>query len=62
MKNIPSYVVKDLLALKTYGNRVDHEEMDDLLPQEKPDIVERAYRVALFVCNLIHERDKVKDY
>ena len=39
-------VVDDLKALKDYGNRVDHEELDDVLPEEKPDIVHRAFRVA----------------
>jgi len=45
----PVEVVQDLHALCTYGNRVDHEELDDILPDEKPDLVHRVFRVAHYI-------------
>ena len=49
MKNIPNTLVDDLNWLKQVGNRTDHEELSDITPQEKPEIVHRTYRVALFM-------------
>mmetsp|Transcript_26004 Transcript_26004/g.57567 ORF Transcript_26004/g.57567 Transcript_26004/m.57567 type:complete len:416 (+) Transcript_26004:428-1675(+) len=39
-------VVGALHALRMFGNRTDHDSMDDLLPREKPAIVAAAYCVA----------------
>jgi hypothetical protein len=39
-------ITSDLHALRVYGNRVDHDELMDLKPDEKPDVVHRMYRVA----------------
>ena len=39
-------LISDLHALSKYGNRVDHDELPDLRPNEKVDIVHGVYRVA----------------
>ena len=44
----PPEIISHLRALNHYGNRVDHEALDDLLPEEKPDVVHRTFQVAQF--------------
>jgi hypothetical protein len=46
--NLPGEIefINDLHKLREFGNRVDHEELDDLRPDEKGEVVECAYRVA----------------
>ena len=39
-------LIRDLHLLRDYGNRVDHEELDNLKSDELPDVVHLTYRTA----------------
>jgi len=47
-------VQPDLHQLRKYGNRADHDEMDDIQPKEKPDIVHCVFRVACRILQGAH--------
>jgi hypothetical protein len=39
--------------LRLYGNRTDHDEADDLTPQEKPDVIKNVFIVARALLNKV---------
>ena len=47
-----------LHALRGFGNRVDHESLPDVRPEEKPEIVHRVYAVAQFLVESAAHEDQ----
>ena len=39
--------------LRKYGNRTDHDEANDLSPQEKPDVIKNVFIVAKALLNKV---------
>jgi hypothetical protein len=54
-------LIADLHKLRNFGNRVDHENLDDIKPDEKPEIVHCAFRVAVFVMREAHAKEPRAD-
>jgi hypothetical protein len=45
-------VKRDLHALREIGNRVDHAALEDVKPEEKAEIVESVFRIALVALDI----------
>ena len=50
-------LIDDMHALRMFGNRVDHDDLPDLRPNEKPDVVHRVYRIAVAMLQLARARN-----
>ncbi len=46
--------------LRLYGNRTDHDEADDLTPQEKPDVINNVFIVVKALLNKVTAPDNVE--
>ena len=58
------YASKEVVAachkLRLYGNRTDHDEGDDLKPEEKPDVIKNVFIVAKALLNKVSAPDNVE--
>jgi hypothetical protein len=58
------YASKEVVAachkLRLYGNRTDHDEGDDLKPEEKPDVIKNVFIVAKALLNKVTAPDNVE--
>jgi hypothetical protein len=45
-QNLASTLVDACDKLRNYGNRTDHDNTDDLTPEDKPDVIKNAFIVA----------------
>ena len=46
--------------MRQYGNRTDHDEVDDLTPEEKPVVIKNVFIVAKALLNKVTAPDNVE--